>query len=205
MVKKRDKAAPAPLPSAPSLPAAVAADQLGTAVRPLQTAGYDGALAGSQCRWGDYEVGERIDHVDGITIEEAEHQMAARLYQNTARVHFNQHTEREGRFGRRLVYGGVVISMARALSFNGLGNAFHIAAINGGRHVAPCFAGDTIYAWSEILDKSPIPGRSDVGALRMRLVAASNRKTLDFPLWKSANKYEDGVVLDLDAWLVLPM
>ena len=29
------------------------------------------------------------------------------------------------------------ISIARALSFNGLANAFHLAAINGGRHVAP--------------------------------------------------------------------
>ena len=39
---------------------------------------------------------------------------------------------------------GVVISLARALSFNGLGNAFHIAAINAGRHVNPMFAGATV-------------------------------------------------------------
>ena len=76
-----------------------------------------------------------------MTVEEAEHQMATRLYQNTARVHFNQFTESKGRFGRRLIYGGHVISLARALSFNGLANAFHIAGINGGRHVAPLFAG----------------------------------------------------------------
>ena len=100
-------------------------------------AGYDFALAGSAHRWGDYEVGENIDHVDGMTLEEAEHQIATRLYQNTAKVHFNQHAQAQGQFKRRLVYGGVVISLARALSFNGLANAFHIAAINGGRHVAP--------------------------------------------------------------------
>jgi 2-methylfumaryl-CoA hydratase len=57
-----------------------------------------------------YEVGERIDHVDGMTVEEAEHMMATRLYQNPARVHFNQHAESHGRFGRRIVYGGHVIS-----------------------------------------------------------------------------------------------
>ena len=34
---------------------------------------YDTALAGSPFLWDDYEVGERIDHVDGMTIEEAEH------------------------------------------------------------------------------------------------------------------------------------
>ena len=85
--------------------------------------------------------------MDGMTIEESEHMMATRLYQNTARVHFNQHAEKEGRFGRRIVYGGHVISLARSLSFNGLANAIRVAAINGGRHVAPTFAGDTVYAW----------------------------------------------------------
>ena len=49
-----------------------------------------------------------------------------------------------------------------------------IAAINGGRHVSPCFAGDTVYAWSEILEKAELPGRADVGALRTRLVAVKN-------------------------------
>ena len=85
--------------------------------------------------------------------------IATRLYHNTARVHFNQFSESKGRFGRRLIYGGHVISLARALSFNGLGNAFHIAAINGGRHVAPLFAGLTVFAWSEVLETAEVPGR----------------------------------------------
>ena len=71
---------------------------------------------------GGHRVGERIDHLDGMTIEEAEHMMATRLYQNTARVHFNQHVEKDGRFGRRIIYGGHIISLARSLSFNGLAN-----------------------------------------------------------------------------------
>ena len=103
-----------------------------------------------------------------MTVEEAEHQLATRLYQNTARMHFNQFTESQGRFGRRLIYGGHVISLARALSFNGLANAFHVAAVNGGRHVAPLFAGLTVFAWSEVLDKAAVPDREDVGALRLR-------------------------------------
>src|SRR5208283_5057818 len=88
---------------------------------------------------------------------------AAHLYQNTARVHFNRHAQAADRGGRRLVYGGHVLSLARALSFNGLANAFKIATLNGGRHVAPTFAGDTIYAWSEILAKVPLPHRDDRG------------------------------------------
>ena len=67
------------------------------------------------------------------------------------------------------------------LSFNGLANAFHLAAINGGRHVAPSFAGDTIYAWSEVTDKAELPGRTDMGALRLRLFAVKDRNCADFP------------------------
>ncbi len=138
-------------------------------------------LSGSEHRWDDYELGEKIDHVDGMTVEEAEHMLATRLYQNTAKVHFNQFTEAKGRFGKRLIYGGHVISIARALSFNGLANAVSIAAINGGRHVNPLFAGDTVFAWSEVLDKAEIPHRKDVGALRLRLVATKNLPCDAFP------------------------
>src|SRR5262249_1114194 len=156
-------------------------DVLGAACPPIDTEAYDVVLAGSPHRWGDYAAGEKIDHVDGMTVEEAEHQMATRLYQNTARVHFNQFSEGNARFGRRLIYGGHVISLARALSFNGLANAFHVAGINGGRHVAPLFAGETVFAWSEVLDKAELPGRRDVGALRLRTVATKDRPCTDFP------------------------
>jgi 2-methylfumaryl-CoA hydratase len=204
MVNKRDEAAPAPAPHVPELIPTVDASKLGEALPKLNLAAYDYALAGSAQRWGDYAVGDKIDHVDGQTIEEAEHQLATRLYQNTARVHFNQHIEAQGRFKRRIVYGGHVISIARALGFNGLANAFHLAAINGGRHVAPSFAGDTIYAWSEVLDKAELPGRSDMGALRLRTFALKDRNGSGFPGQRADGSYEEGVVLDLDCWIALP-
>jgi 2-methylfumaryl-CoA hydratase len=203
MVRKRDEAAAAPGDLVPSLPAALGADALGSACPPIDTAAYDAMLAGSPHRWGDYAVGERIDHVDGMTVEEAEHQIATRLYQNTARVHFNQFSEGKGRFGRRLIYGGHVISLARALSFNGLANAFHVAAINGGRHVAPLFAGLTVFAWSEVLDKAELPSRHDVGALRLRTIATKDRPCADYP-YKSGDDYDPAVILDFDYWVLLP-
>src|SRR5947207_2797919 len=182
MVRKRDEAAVAPGDLVPQLPKAVEADGLGEASPMIVVRSYDFALAGSPHRWGDYQVGEMIDHVDGMTVEEAEHQMATRLYQNTARVHFNQFAQSKDRFGRRLVYGGHVISLARVLSFNGLANAFHITAINGGRHVSPFFAGMTVFSWSEVLAKAELPERDDVGALRLRTVAAKDHPCADFPL-----------------------
>jgi len=204
MVRKRDKASPAPEPHVPRLPAALAPDEIGDACPVIDPATYDAVLAGSPHRFGDYAIGERIDHVDGMTVEEAEHQLATRLYQNTAKVHFNQYTEGKGRFGRRLIYGGHVISLARALSFNGLGNAFHVAAINGGRHVAPLFAGATVFAWSEVLDKAVLPGRDDVGALRLRTVATRDRPCADFPGKDADGAYDAAVILDLDYWVLVP-
>jgi 2-methylfumaryl-CoA hydratase len=203
MVRKRDASAVMGVAQAPDLPISVAPGDLGAACPRVDLSAYDFALSGSPYRWSDYEKGERIDHVDGVTVEEAEHMIATRLYQNTAKVHFNQFSEGQGRFGRRLIYGGHVISLARAQSFNGLGNAFHVAAINAGRHVAPLFAGDTVFAWSEVLDTAELPDRDDVGALRLRLVATKNRPCADFP-FKVGDGYDPSVVLDFDYWALLP-
>ena len=203
MVRKRDESAPPPGDHVPRLPAAVEAKLLGGACPPIDMKAYDFALAGSPHRFGDYQAGEKIDHIDGITVEEAEHQTATRLYQNTARIHFDQFSAAQGRFGKRLIYGGHVISLARSISFNGLANAFHIAAINGGRHVAPLFAGGTVFAWSEVLGKSELTGRSDVGALRLRTVATKDKPCADFP-YKNGEEYDPAVLLDLDYWVLLP-
>jgi 2-methylfumaryl-CoA hydratase len=203
MVRKRDLNAPAPETHVPELPAAVEAGELAVPFD-LRATPYDTARAGSPHLWEDYQIGERIDHVDAMTVEEAEHMMATRLYQNTARVHFNQHVEKDGRFGRRIVYGGHIISLARTLSFNGLANALNVAAINGGRHTSPIFAGDTVYAWSEILDKIALPGRADIGALRIRTVAAKDRSCHDFPYQDAEGKYDPAVVLDFDYTVLMP-
>jgi 2-methylfumaryl-CoA hydratase len=203
MVHKRD---PQPVGAAPVVPTTAAAVAAADLVVPagLKLANYDLQAAGSPHRWGDYSVGERIDHVSGITLEDAEHMLATRLYQNTARIHFDGHAAKNSRFGRRLAYGGHVMSLARALSFNGLANGFRMAAINAGSHVGPTFGGDTIYAWSEILDKAPLGGRDDVGALRVRTIAAKDCPCAGWPGQAADGRYHPAVVLDLDYWLLMP-
>ncbi len=199
MVNKRDHAAPAPEVSLPDLPNVVSPTELRI---PEPYSGWDNTLAGSRHRYGDYSVGEKINHVDGMTVEEAEHQIATRLYQNTAKVHFDGHSQRESRFGKRLIYGGVVISLARALSFNGLANAAELLAINAGSHTGPIFAGDTVYAWSEVLDKAELS--DTIGALRLRLVAVKDQDPGDFALRAADGKYAEGVCLDFDYWAAIP-
>ncbi|MBT9384805.1 MaoC family dehydratase N-terminal domain-containing protein [Pseudooceanicola sp. CBS1P-1] len=198
MVRKGNLDAPAPETLIPELPGVLSARDL-IIPEGLDFSGYDFTLAGEAHRWGDYEVGEVIDHVDGVTVEEAEHMMATRLWQNTSKVHFDA-TLRED--GRRLIYGGHVISLARALSFNGLANAQLIVGLNGGAHANPCFAGMTVKAWSEVLDRAEtsVPG---IGALRLRLVATSGGAP--FALKDAAGKYLPEVLLDLDYWALIPL
>ncbi|MEM7597164.1 MAG: MaoC family dehydratase [Pseudomonadota bacterium] len=198
MVRKRDFESAAPETVIPELKPALEATDL-VVPEGLDFTNYDYTLAGEPHRWGDYEVGETIDHVDGVTVEEAEHMMATRLWQNTAKVHFDVGSRPDG---RRLIYGGHVISMARTLSFNGLANAQVVAGLNGGTHANPCYAGDTIKAWSEVLDKAETvaPG---VGALRLRLVATKGGAPFD--LKGEDGKYLPHVMLDLDYWALMPI
>jgi len=198
MVRKNNLDAPTPETVVPDLKAALDVSDL---VIPsgLDFTDYDFTLAGEPHRWGDYAIGEIIDHIDGVTIEEAEHMLATRLWQNTAKVHFDATFRPDG---QRLIYGGHVISMARALSFNGLANAQIIVGLNSGAHANPCFAGDTIKAWSEVLDHAETDA-AGVGAIRLRLVATkgSHPKTLK----NDSGKYDPDVLLDLDYWALMPV
>ena len=197
MVRKRDMDAPAPETVVPDLAKVVAPETL-VVPTGLTFDGYDTDLAGEPHRLGDYQVGEQIDHVDGVTVEEADHMMATRLWQNTAKVHFDTSARPDG---TRLIYGGHVISMARALSFNGLANAQMVVGLNAGAHANPCLAGDTIRAWSEVLDtaENSTPG---VGAIRLRLVATKGGAP--FVLRGEDGKYLPEVLLDLDYWALMP-
>ncbi|APX16768.1 hypothetical protein BWR17_13640 [Phaeobacter inhibens] len=198
MVRKGNLESLAPETCIPELAKAISVEDLVIPVG-LDFSSYNFTLAGEPHRWSDYAVGEQIDHIDGVTVEEAEHMLATRLWQNTAKVHFDTTARPDG---SRLIYGGHVISMARALSFNGLANAQMIVGLNGGAHANPCTAGMTIRAWSEVLDKAETsaPG---VGAIRLRLVATSGGAP--FQLKGEDGKYRSEVLLDLDYWALMPL
>ena len=204
MVNKRSPATPSGADAAADMPEQASLEQVWFP----EVRRFDASATGGSRFWEDYAPGERIAHPQGMTLEEAEHQMATRLYQNTARVHFNQHQQASSRHGRRIVYGGHVISVAHALSFDGLENALGMAAWNGGQHTNPTFAGDTLFAWTEVVDRIEL-GRADIGALRLRLVACKNvdPNAEDVPVkFTEAGKerYSPSVVLDLDYVALMP-
>lgn len=158
--------------------------------------------------WDSYAPGERIHHPSGMTIEAADHMSATRLYQNNAKPHFDALAMRSAPVGARLVYGGHVISVCHALAYDGLENMLGIAAINAGTHVAPTLAGDTLYAYSDVLDKWKLPGRRDVGALRLRLVGLKNTPPSEVPAVaadrNAGAEHHPSVVLDLDYTVLMP-
>lgn len=206
MVHKRNPSAPMGIHSQPTLKSFVDADQI-TLPDSLNFTAYKTEWSGSPHLWSDYLPGEIIDHCDGITINDSDHSLATRLYQNNAKVHFDGFAMQNSRHQQRLVYGGHIISLCRAISHNGLANGLWLAAINGGSHLNPSFAGDTIYCQSKVIDKGEFAGRSDLGWIR---VASYGFKNCDSDVRsevmqvKQINKDTPQLVLQLDYTLLMP-
>ncbi|MDP1765935.1 MAG: MaoC family dehydratase [Methylotenera sp.] len=207
MIHKNNFDAPAPDAVIPNLLSHVPVKDLSVPGF-LDARKFNTAVTGGQFLWDDYTTGERINHPAGMTISDSDHTLATKLYQNNARLHFDDVMMKKTAFGRRLMYGGHVISLCRALSHDGLENALSIVAINAGSHCNPTFGDDTIYTWSEVLDKWTIPNRTDVGALRLRMVGVKNIPA-DSLASMHINKegkqtYHPNVVLDLDYTVLMP-
>lgn len=177
-------------------------------------------LAGGSMSWDDYEAGMRISHGERRQITSA-HMELPNLTQNTAKVHFA-----EGRVDEAspvaatgIVYGGHVMSMADAQAYYGLERTRGLIAINNGRHVAPCFEGESVACWSSIERKIAVPGRDDIGLLVVRTIAAKNQAAGSFPDKDANGRYpsiattisingrkhsaDAGVVLDYERVLVM--
>src|SRR5262245_12757348 len=89
LIPKRDKAAARGVNSVPQVPAVVTVDRIPVPDTMNLQRFPDLAWAfGGAATWDDYAPGERLDHPDAMTIEEADHVQVTRLYHNTAQVHF---------------------------------------------------------------------------------------------------------------------
>jgi 2-methylfumaryl-CoA hydratase len=209
MVNKRDPDTNSGADDSPELPPQVSVENL--FVPPdLDLSLFDPVVTGGTALWEDYEPGERILHPQGMTIEDAEHQSATRLYQNTARVHFNELLQKRSRLGRRIIYGGHIISLAHALSYDGLENAIRVLGFNAGTHSNPTVGDDTLFAWTDVSERIDL-GRDDAGALRLRLVAVKNldpnEEEIEIKVRDADSgreQYHANVVLDLDYTVLMP-
>jgi 2-methylfumaryl-CoA hydratase len=208
MVNKRDPGTATGDDDAPELPPRVRNEDLYVPPE-LDLSRFDPVVTGGRAFWQDYEPGERIMHPQGLTVEEAEHQMATRLYQNNARVHLNDVLQKKSKLGRRIIYGGHIISLCHSISYDGLENAIRVLGFNAGAHANPTVAGDTLFAWTEVLERIDLD-RADAGALRLRLIGVKNSdpREEDVSLRVKGDdgreSYHPNVVLDLDYTVLMP-
>jgi len=198
MVRKRESAQTqwSTSPIIPALAGTISPDQ----VRP--SADISTAIPASQIGWTfeDYQPGERIFHHDGHTVTPGDHMAFTRLFQNSARVHFDaMHTD-----GKPLVFGGYVMSIGYAQMLSGMENRRGLVAINSGTHAHPVHAGDTLYSMTEVLETDPL-GDAPVGALRCRLRVLKNDNPAQDPQRTYGSPRDmPSVVLELDLWELMP-
>lgn len=128
----------------------------------------------------DFHVGDVIVHPRGRTIGESEHMMLTNLVLNTAQLHFNQAMCDESPHttfgGKRVVYGGVVFAFVMGLASGETAeNALEEISFDEGRHKAPVFAGDTLFAESTVLETRPHPENREAGIVTFLLVGKNQR------------------------------
>ena len=117
------------------------------------------ALTGDGNYFEDFEPGAVMRHARGKTMCEQDNVGITLQVLNTAEGHFNEDLMQRNAMGRegwnsRLQFGGVTIAMVIGLAMQDTGeNAVAELGLDKIRLKAPVFHGDTLYAYSEVLEK----------------------------------------------------
>ena len=130
-------------------------------------------LSSTDTYFEDLAPGDTLEHARGRTLTD-EHIALTGMLDNTAQVHCNRALiERDPeRYlgGQLVVYGGIPFALALGLSSRDVAdNSLGDLAYRTGRHTAPMFAGDTLFATSELVARRDCPGRPDLGILELIL------------------------------------
>lgn len=126
------------------------------------------SLTGCGNYFEDFEVGASFRHVRGKTVGEFENQVLTHLVMNTAHAHFNEDAMKDSLWGQRLVFGLVTGSIIIGLATQDVAeNALAELGMDELRFTAPVFHGDTLYAYTEVLEKYD-SDRDDAGIVVFR-------------------------------------
>lgn len=116
----------------------------------------------------DFRAGLVIRHARGKTVGPTENVLITNLVMNSADAHFNEHKMQSTPFGKILSYGGVNMSIVIGLAAQDTAeNAIAELGMDKMRFKAPVFHGDTLYAFSEVLELAEAD-RADAGIIRFR-------------------------------------
>jgi acyl dehydratase len=117
----------------------------------------------------DFRVGDVYQHWPGRTISEADNTWFTLLTMNQHPLHFDAEYAKKTEFGRPLVNSGLTLAMVTGMSVSDLSqNAVANLGWDRVRLTAPVFAGDTIYAESEVLEVRESRSRPTQGVVTVR-------------------------------------
>ena len=125
-------------------------------------------LTGSANYFEDFEVGLVIRHARGKTMTPLENVLITNMVMNTAQGHFNEHQMAASAFGGIIAFGGVNFSLVLGLACQDCcENALAELGLDNIRLSRPVTHGDTLYAFSEVLETGPAD-REDAGVVVFR-------------------------------------
>lgn len=126
------------------------------------------SLTGNDNYFEDFAVGDIYEHARGKTVTEMDGVLITNLVMNTAQGHFNEHQMQRAPQGQRIVFGGVTIAMVVGLALQDTGEqALAELGMDKIRLRQSVFHGDTLYAYSEVLETRDAD-RRDAGVVRFR-------------------------------------
>ncbi len=126
------------------------------------------SLTGKDNYFENFKIGQVFRHSRGKTIEVLENVLITNLVMNTAQAHFNDHVMQNSEHKGRLSYGGVNFSIVMGLAMQDTGeNAIAELGLDNIRLLAPVVHGDTLYAYSEVLEVTDAD-REDAGIVTFR-------------------------------------
>jgi acyl dehydratase len=117
----------------------------------------------------DFGVGDVYRHAHGRTVNETDNTWFTLLTNNSHQIHINADYAAKTEFGRPLVVSTLTLAIITGLSVPDVSqNAVANLGWDNVRLVAPVFAGDTLYASSEVLEVRPSKSRPGQGVVRVR-------------------------------------
>ncbi|HMN70292.1 MAG TPA: MaoC family dehydratase [Rhodoblastus sp.] len=134
-------------------------------------------ITGSSGYFEDFGVGDIFEHQRGRTVTEFDNYAITHMSMNTAQTHFNRDYARsfmDAAFPDRLVAGPCTIALVVGLTSEDMSeNALADAGMTAVRLPNPVFAGDTLYATSEVLEVRDSE-RPDAGLMRYRFIGRNS-------------------------------
>jgi itaconyl-CoA hydratase len=122
----------------------------------------------------DFEVGDVYEHRPGRTITQYDNISFTLLTMNTHPIHFDEQYASHTEFGRCIVCSPLTVALMVGMSVTDVSQK---AIANLGwtdiRLTHPLFAGDTLYAHSEVLEKRESKSRPQAGIVSVKTVGTN--------------------------------